>query len=156
MNAILLHRSWPESYAYLPIAFDRITKFCTKYNDDSPPEVLCETLLTEFAKNAPGTIVVLGLRPDGSVCGHALVALEMWLSGKMATVLQMESDEPLKRTEMEAAFSVICKWAEDNGAKELQIFARDHRLERVFRRFYGFETKRIFMKRPFGSIAGSN
>lgn len=153
LQILVVERTCRVSWAYMTTALDRIRAFCEKYDSDANVETLFDNIIVNFASGKPVVIPLLLLDRDGTVRGHMLLTIEDWMGCRMATIIQLEVDHetPLTIEVIQPAYDWVEGWAQKQGAQFLQCFARNEMVERLFRQRYGFDTKRILMRKKLAA-----
>lgn len=144
-----------SAWALMPELFRRVENFNLRYDTDSKPGRLNEALRRSFIESMPGMIGML-LLTDKAVIGHLVVTLEDWMGTKMATIIQLESDEPITPEMMDVPYEFLHHWAAGNGCAFLQCMARSEVVARLFRQKYGFDQKRILMRKAIAVVQGES
>jgi len=150
---VVCERSDRVSWSYFPFVVDRVVAFCEAYESDADPTILVETMTANFAMQKPSMIAIALATPQGLLAGHILVQIEDWMGVRKATIIQLEVDKEyaLKPEVVTPAYEWILWWAKECGAKELQCLARNDAVARLFRQRYGFESKRILMRKSLAT-----
>lgn len=153
MTLLVVEKSDPLAWGLMPMLCERIRAFCTKYDSDAKPETFIQQLQTSFVLREPGIIGMLLLDGNVNVTGHIVVSLEEWMGTRMATILQLESDEPLTEELVRAPLEWFEWWAIANKAEHFQCFARNQAAARLFERKYGFQNMRVLMRKKLQPVA---
>ena len=146
LTVLILEQTDPLAWQLMPEFLRRTYAFCQKYDSDANIGTLLGTIKQHFVLPTPGIVGMLLLTGE-RVVGHLVVSLEEWMGCRMATIVQIESDIALTHDIVDVPFSYLTNWASLNGAKFFQCLARDERLARLFQGKYGFERKRVLMRK---------
>mgnify|MGYP001384002624 CR=1 FL=1 len=149
-----LSRLDPGSWALIPRVVDRVAMFCRKHDTDTPAEVICQRVVEHFVVDEATRQTVrvwVGVQGD-ELIGHCLVTLDEWCGTIIGTIVQYESDLPLERALVVAAFGEIAEWAKSKGARTLRLLTlhkddRGHARARLFQRLYGFHATHVVCDR---------
>lgn len=152
LTILVVERRDAAGWAYMPELLKRVDEFCTKYDSDSKPGKFIEAMIQSFVMTQPGIIGMLLIDKDGKTIGHLVIALEEWMGAKMATIVQIEADVALTSDLIDAPLDWLQRWATANGADHFQCLARNEIVARLFRQKYGFEQKRILMRKRLGAV----
>lgn len=147
LAVLIVERGDHEAWALMPELLRRVTAFCVQYDSDAKNGMLQEALIRSFVLPNPGYIGMLLIK-DGAIIGHLVVALEDWMGVRMATIVQIEADVHLSPEIVDVPLKWLEDWARLSGANYFQCLARNDALARLFQSKYGFERKRILMRKP--------
>src|SRR5262245_24752054 len=152
----LLTRDNAAHWALLPGVLLRAATFCNKFDSDTTPESLCQSIAEHFVcvpeRQTVRAVVAL---EDGALVGHLLVSLDPWCGRLFATIVQYESDVPLPRELVLKTFDEIAEWARSKGACILRALAiaddgRGAARARLYRSIFGFQPRRIMLDKRLG------
>ena len=151
-----LTRDSPADWTLVPQVLVRAAMFCRKYDADTTPESLCQSIMEHFVCE-PGrqSVRAMVAVQDGVLVGHLLLSLDHWCGTMFCTVVQYESDQPLEHAKVLAAFDDIAAWARGKGATILRLLAigddgRAAARVRLFQRVFGFQPRRIMLDKLLG------
>ena len=153
----------PICWNLMPQALQRIKAFCSKYDTNSNPEKLAQSVQVNFASGNDGVLIMVAVT-EWQVIGHLLVTMEEWLGRKFATIIQYECDREsgIDTDILKSALGIVEDWARKQGARELHIWARCPRLPEftrdtlvkifgsqaaAFQLFYDFKPSRLEMRK---------
>ena len=150
-----LRQDQPICWILMPQTLERIKNFCLRYDTDSDPKKLAESVQVSFASGNNGVLIMVAVE-QYRVVGHLLATMDSWFDKKFITILQYEidSDSGIDTGFLQAGFNRIKKWGKEQGAQAIHINARydkdqelfNQSLVRMFETFYGFEPHKILMR----------
>lgn len=145
---VLLLKDRPKAWGLMEQARPRIRKFCERYDTDSDPNILIQSVDDHFAMTSPQVIVMVAAI-GAAVVGHLLACIDTWCAKKYVTILQYEIDKGsnIPRDLLRAGFDVLGEWGEMHGARDFQAQVRDSKMEIIFSRFFNFKSVRTLMRR---------
>lgn len=127
----------------------RVLSFCEKYDSDADKNVLFAEVVREMHTLDPSITGWVIYREDTmEVVAHCLVAVENYFGSRSVSVLQAELDEQHRpgRGVITEVWKKVKAYAYTRYIDRIKIMARNHKVARVFRRFYGFkESERRVM-----------
>lgn len=149
-----LDRYDPGSWALMPSVVNRVAMFCRKYETDTDPETITQRVIEHFVVHEQRQTlrVWVAVYATGDLIGHCLVTIDTWCDKVIGTIVQYESDVPLDRALVRAAFDEIAAWSRSKGATTLRILTlhKDERglaRARLFQRLYGFHPTHMVCDR---------
>ena len=145
---LMLDKSNPMAWAFMPYAVERIKRFAVKYETDTQPEALAALVQTHFVSDNPLLMVAVGYEKGLGVFAHALACIDDITGKRFMTIMQLESDVPFKdRAEIDRMMHQFEVWGRQNGAVETRLVTMDERHVRMFERYHGFKKHRISMNK---------
>jgi hypothetical protein len=147
LTLLVVEKKDPLAWAMMPALKARIEKFCATYDSDAKPDLFLQQLEQSFILVHPGIIGMLLLDDKAAIVGHIVLTLEDWMGTKMATILQLECDVPLTEELFRVPLEWFEWWAKASGAQFFQCFARNEAAARLFEKKFGFEKKRVLMRK---------
>jgi len=145
---LLLEKTNPMAWAFMPYALDRIKRFAVKYETDTRPEELAALIQTHFVSDAPLLKVAVAYQKGKGVFAHALACIDDITGTRFLTIMQLESDIPFKdRSEVNNMMGQFKMWGLRNGAVEIRLVTMDEKHVRMFERYHGFKKHRISMNK---------
>jgi hypothetical protein len=148
ITILALVKSDPRAWAFMPAVLERVRAFCERYDLDSTPHVLSQTVIEHFVVDeARSSVRALVALREERIVGHCLVSLEAWCGTVYATVVQYEMDEPLPTQQVRDTLEQVEWWAKGKGATVLRVLAcltdsRGPARIRAFQSLYGFRPTR--------------
>lgn len=147
LTVLILEQTDATAWQLMPELLRRTYDFCQKYDSDANTAMLLGSIKQAFVLPTPGIVGMLLLMEGKGVVGHLIVTLEEWMGCRMATIVQIESDIPLTHDIVDGPFEFLNDWAVFSGARYFQCLARNDTVARLFQQKYGFERKRILMRK---------
>ena len=145
---ILLHKSNPAAWAFMPYALERIKKFAVKYQTDTNPDEIASLIMVHFVSDKPVLVAGVAYQPGDGVFAHVLACIDDITGNRFLTIMQMETDIPFSdREPVKRMFEELKVWGLQNGAEEARIVTSDKAHARMFERYYGFKQHRIVMRK---------
>lgn len=152
LTVLILEQTDAAAWGYMPELLRRAYAFCEKYESDANAAMLLASIKQSFVNPTPGIIGMLLVMEGRGVIGHLVVTLEEWMGCRMATIVQIESEIVLTPEILEAPFEYLNNWALLSGAKFFQCLARNETVARLFQQKYGFERKRVLMRKALKPV----
>ena len=144
----MLHKDDPISWAFMPYALDRITRFCVEHQTDMDGRELARIVGQSFLEDDPLMLCAVCYEKGVGVFAHALACIENITGNKFLTILQMETDRPFAdRKALKRVWEQFRAWGLKHMAGEARLVTRTPAQAKVFERYYGFKQLRIVMSK---------
>lgn len=138
-------------WCYVPWVSQRIREFCARYDTDTDGEALAREFEQHFTAPEAFMTALIAVR-EFHLVGHLLAQIEKDRGGRrFCNILQLEIDHgiAIPRQDLANGLHDLELWAGARMAEYMMLDAINPKVERLFRRFYGFKTQRIRMRREF-------
>ena len=145
---LVLHKSDPRAWAFMPYALERIKRFAVKYGTDTKPEELADLIQQHFVSDKPLLLVAVAYEKGKGVFAHALASIDDITGNRFLTIMHLESDIPFDDpAEVRRILEQFKVWGLQNGAESSQVVTKDEARARLFERQYGFKQHRILLRK---------
>ena len=129
---------------YWPELIDRARNFITKWEADTDPVWLFNSLNTAFMIGGGDWLVMAELdQHEEKLCGHMLAQTAPYLNlGYVIMIHQLECD--IESSDMIArGWKRIQQWAIEKNIRYILNYARNQAVARLYRQKYGFSDRRV-------------
>lgn len=143
----LLKKEDSLAWALMPLAIERIKKFCLNVATDSHPGRLADLVQKHFVSDDPLMVVAVGVEKGAGVFAHCLACIDEITGNRFLTIMQFETDKAFE--DREAVMEMLGRlkvWGMQHGAAEAQLLTSSDALVEVFEKRYGFKKHRILMR----------
>ena len=148
IETIRLQRDSAVAWAWMPLALDRIQRFCVEFDTDSLPWEMVEMVRVWFSMGDPRLGLWIAVREGQHLVGHILAHPEpagasQW---RYCLIRQAWVDPGVDlRREATGVFQAVDAWARSLGLGELLIVT--HRNQAAMARRWGFSADKVLMRR---------
>ena len=136
-NEITSRYYWPE-------LIDRARNFITKWEADTDPVWLFNSLNTAFMIGGGDWLIMAELdQHEEKLCGHMLAQTAPYLNlGYVIMIHQLECD--VESSDMlDRGWKRVQQWACEKNIRYVLTFARNQAVARLYRQKYGFKDRRV-------------